>query len=389
MLKMKITNEVKPLKLKATAKFPAVILAKLQEKNAIPTKNEQEIIPDKNYDGLSKVIVNKIPDEYIVPSGSTSIIENGSYDVTEYANVNVNVPEKQLGTKTITTNGTYKASDDNLDGYSEVEVTTSGGSTFEINDAEYLFYNGARTDNLNQYLKACKNINSTYQMFGSCKYLTSLDLSDLNTDNVRNMSYMFSYCQKLITLDLSVLNTDNVTNMSSLLNQCWDLENLNLNGINTINVTAMNYMFSSCQKLKSLDLSAFYTNNVTTMNNMFSGCYELSEINLSSFNTSNLKDIAYMFSNCYKLISLDLSAFDTNNVTNTNYMFNNSGIEKLIINRQDVFKMTNINMFNNTPIANGTGYVYVPDNMVETYKSATNWSNYADQIKPTSELEVA
>lgn len=34
-----------------------------------------------------------------------------------------------LGTKTITSNGTYKATDDNLDGYSEVEVAISGGTS--------------------------------------------------------------------------------------------------------------------------------------------------------------------------------------------------------------------------------------------------------------------
>ena len=33
------------------------------------------------------------------------------------------------------------------------------------------------------------------------------------------------------------------------------------------------------------------------------------------------------------------------------------------------------------------GYIYVPDNMVEQYKSATNWSEWASQIKPLSELE--
>ena len=48
--------------------------------------------------------------------------------------------------------------------------------------------------------------------------------------------------------------------------------------------------------------------------------------------------------------------------------------------------MSNINMLQSTPIANGTGYVYVPDDMVDTYKSATNWSTYASQIKGMSEL---
>jgi hypothetical protein len=29
--------------------------------------------------------------------------------------------------------------------------------------------------------------------------------------------------------------------------------------------------------------------------------------------------------------------------------------------------------------------IYVPDESVEAYKGATNWSAYADQIKPISE----
>lgn len=42
-------------------------------------------------------------------------------------------------------------------------------------------------------------------------------------------------------------------------------------------------------------------------------------------------------------------------------------------------------VFANTPIANGTGYIYVPDSLVDSYKVATNWSTYASQIKPLSE----
>lgn len=43
-------------------------------------------------------------------------------------------------------------------------------------------------------------------------------------------------------------------------------------------------------------------------------------------------------------------------------------------------------VFNSTPIASGTGYIYVPDNLVNSYKTATNWSTYASQIKGISEL---
>lgn len=42
---------------------------------------------------------------------------------------------------------------------------------------------------------------------------------------------------------------------------------------------------------------------------------------------------------------------------------------------------TNVGAFFQTPIADGTGYIYVPATMVDSYKAATNWSVYADQIR--------
>ena len=35
----------------------------------------------------------------------------------------------------------------------------------------------------------------------------------------------------------------------------------------------------------------------------------------------------------------------------------------------------------NTPIAQGTGYIYVPKNLMEQYKVATNWTLYATQFR--------
>jgi hypothetical protein len=45
------------------------------------------------------------------------------------------------------------------------------------------------------------------------------------------------------------------------------------------------------------------------------------------------------------------------------------------------------NALTSSGIANGTGYIYVPDDLVDSYKAATNWSTYAAQFKPLSELE--
>ena len=51
------------------------------------------------------------------------------------------------------------------------------------------------------------------------------------------------------------------------------LKELNLSNLNTNNVTDMSCMFSGCSSLKELNLSDFY-NNVTDMAFMFSGCLE-------------------------------------------------------------------------------------------------------------------
>lgn len=44
--------------------------------------------------------------------------------------------------------------------------------------------------------------------------------------------------------------------------------------------------------------------------------------------------------------------------------------------------------FMGTPIALGGGRIYVPDDSVDAYKSATNWASYADRIYPMSYLDV-
>jgi hypothetical protein len=41
----------------------------------------------------------------------------------------------------------------------------------------------------------------------------------------------------------------------------------------------------------------------------------------------------------------------------------------------------NNEVFTSTPIADGTGYIYVPAALVDTYKADSNWSVYENQIR--------
>ena len=66
-------------------------------------------------------------------------------------------------------------------------------------------------------------VNSTNFMFYDCISLSSLDLSNFNTQNVSNMESMFYNCNSLSSLNLSNFNTQNVTNMKSMFYWCNSL----------------------------------------------------------------------------------------------------------------------------------------------------------------------
>ena len=132
-------------------------------------------------------------------------------------------------------------------------------------------------------------------MFWNCENLTDLNMSDLNTSNVTNMSRMFAFCRSLVSIDVSDLDTENVTNMSG--------------------------MFCQCVALESIDVSTFNTSNVTTMKEMFAWNDNLKSVNMTGFDTSKVTDMSYMFY-CSDLIDiLDISSFSILEETNTRSFF--------------------------------------------------------------------
>lgn len=69
--------------------------------------------------------------------------------------------------------------------------------------------------------------------------------------------------------------------------------------------------------------------------------------------------------------------------TNIGYgVFTNStAIETLIIRSGTVCTIGDTNGLKDGPIGKGTGYIYVPRLLVDSYKAATNWSSFATQIR--------
>lgn len=132
------------------------------------------------------------------------------------------------------------------------------------------------------------------------------------------------------------------------------------------------------ENLITLDFSSKHYTNTSEM---FSYCTSLTTIPQLDF--SSVISANSMFNVCTSLTTLDFS-----NIKTIEYQFaSSSSLSTLIIrNSTTLATLGSTNAFPNTPIAAGTGYIYVPDNLVDSYKQATNWSTFANQIKPLSEL---
>ena len=113
-------------------------------------------------------------------------------------------------------------------------------------------------------------------MFSSCYRLKSLNLTNFNTEKVKDMQYMFYDCYRLPPLDLTNFNTVNVEDMKGMFKDCYDLTSLDLTNFNTESVKDMNSMFYNCKALTTIYASdKFVTTKVTDGSDMFCNCEKL------------------------------------------------------------------------------------------------------------------
>ena len=156
------------------------------------------------------------------------------------------------------------------------------------------------------------------------------------------------------------------------------------------NVTQMSYFASDAGQLQSVDFSEFKATGLVDISWAFGSCVSLTVLNLGGLNTSKVTNMPYMANSCSVLKYVNLSGWTTEALTNNSAMFGfSSRLEAVVIDSPSLFRLTSTNVFNGTPISGNyatKGFVYVPDSLVDEYKSATNWTTYANQIKPLSEL---
>lgn len=242
----------------------------------------------------------------ITPEGTMLIQQNGVYDVTTIAEVDVQVSTPTtpveppvLTIKNITENGTYNAEDDGADGYSMVTVNVAGSGSGEgITDglARYIAGDDALTELIPSdfgditELKAGAFFRNTSVKTPT---VTKITLPNKVTTLGNNCFYGNTALQEI--------SADGVTSMGSYcFYNCTALQSLNLENITTVG----DYCFSGCAGLKHIDISfiakkskmpTYLLNNCTGIESIITGEYEENEYiypnTYSLYGLKSLRDI--------------------------------------------------------------------------------------------------
>ena len=127
------------------------------------------------------------------------------------------------------------------------------------------------------------------------------------------------------------------------------LTSINNNRVTSIGINT----FNGCASL----VSAAFPNVVSAGNNAFSGCASLTSVDLPLLTAAN----GNAFNGCTSLTNIDLKSVTA---IYARAFVGCTNLAILILRADQVCTLSDANAFTNTPIANGTGYIYVPDNLV-------------------------
>lgn len=196
------------------------------------------------------------------------------------------------------------------------DVDLSGLDTTKLTDISHLFDGDQNLAKLNLsgwvFQEGIKDDDVFQNALGK---LTALDLTNAKTipASVLRAYVAVARNTKAKDIDLSTLSISRqITNMSGLFADLPAVETINVANLYTGNVTDMSYMFNNDPQLTQIiGVGGFDTHNVTNMNSMF-GAYHYNTVN-------NDEPLALTYFG--RLKELDLSNWDTSKVTDMGDMF--------------------------------------------------------------------
>ena len=234
------------------------------------------------------------------------------------------------------------------------------GTSFEMNDTSYLFYNNARISNYDDLEQSMKNINHLYYMFNNASSFDKpVDLTEKLSDNLTTTdeyASLFKNASKIPSIKISS-NSTKPTTLNSMFSNCTVLKSIDLTGLNTSNVTDISYIFDGCKSLENVPIgfTSLNMNKVSTTNAryIFRSCESIQEIDLSSMNFPLVTSLSYWFSNCKKAKVIKLPTFGSKKITTLEGLFGVcDNLQQIDFNNLDTSKVVNANRLFGTSTVN-------------------------------------
>ena len=319
----------------------------------------------KNVKNYAQAVVN-VP-QGVFPSGALNIAANGTYDVSDKASAVVNVPNPSTGELNINSNGTY-------------DVTDKASAVVNVPDTANMLI--ARTISGNYVNNVVPSVGD--HAFEGCNDLESVSMgavTRIGANAFKNSPIVSASFPQAVVIN------------EYAFNNAAELESLNIPRAEIIRDSAFEY----CALLRSVTAGSLDT----IWSNAFHGCWELQSMDLSS-----LRELLYggfsgsglikaemplletiesrALSACPSLTVVDIGAGVSSLPA---YLFElDTALTAVILRRTSVVTLEARSAFNGSSIASGSGYIYVPDNLVESYRTATNWVYFSSRIRGISEL---
>lgn len=221
----------------------------------------------------------------------------------------------------------------------------------------YNFYNCTSLTSVN--LPALSSLTVNGYQFYNCTSLPNLNF--LNSNIKYLPLHCFDYCRSLEAIDLPNV----ATTTQYVFRGCTSASYVYMP--NLTNIGAGGYQFSGCTALTSVFIG---TSGGTH-------CFDGDTVLVSAVLTGSVKMNSYSFQGCTKLEIVDLNTTQMDN----REFYNCSSLKTIILRNSSVVTMkqsptTSNTCWYNTAYASGGagGTIYVPEALLESYPTATNWS---------------
>ena len=309
-----------------------------------PTESIQTIVPAAPYNAFDSVTVNAIPSSYIIPTGTSAIALNGTYNISSYANVSVDVPDHPYA-KRYTSNANFTSFTD-----SSITTIPYGTFAYTLNLASVSF-------------EAATTIGS--YAFGYC-----FKLQDIYFPNAKTISaYAFQYCSSFNWL----LDSTTFPKLSGTLGAYAFRGCQYLTGVSLPNITSCGAQaFSACSRISFVNLPLI-TNTSGGTFSYLTTCVSYSLPTLKVVGSSTF------YSN-WALSTLTLPAVTTISAYAFRYC---STLMSLYLPGSTIPTLA-VTAFANMPMSVSVGDVYgsifVPSSMLTSYQAAAGWKSYSARI---------